>query len=341
MKILLKINKLFFSALIFFLFLTSCETNNNKRSLYIWNANLKITETDAEFFSENEISKLYIRLFDVEWTYQPEPISVLNFSGNVPQNIQIIPVVYIKNEVVKNISADDLKDFSDKLSYKINEIFSQSFPNHQITEIQIDCDWTESSRDKYFELLELLKAKTEKTISVTIRLHQVKYQQSSGIPPADKGVLMYYNMGDVTNPNEKNSILNNRIGEQYVNENSSYPLKLSLALPVYSWGLWYNWSNKVDVLYSININTINELDFLKNEYDNIYSVIQDTVIDEKYLRIGDKIRLESVTLAELVSAKQICEPILPRNYEIILYSYKTQTSNMFNYEKLEKIYNSN
>jgi len=172
-------------------------------------------------------------------------------------------------------------------------------------------------------------------------LHQIKYQQSAGIPPADKGVLMYYNMGDVTNPNEPNSIINNNIGKQYVNSNSSYPLKLSLALPVYSWSLWYNWSKNVNVLYSINVNTINKLEFLEYQQGNTYKITQDTIIDQRYLREGDIIRLEYATLNDLIEAKQICSPILSKKHEIILYSYKTKTSNLLNYENLEKIYNSN
>ncbi|MBN2664118.1 MAG: hypothetical protein JXR68_10755 [Bacteroidales bacterium] len=326
---------------VFLLFSISCNiSNKNQRSLYIWNAELSVNQLDIDFFEKNKIDKLYIRMFDVEWTNKPEPISILNFSGNIPSNIQIIPVVYIKNEVLKNIQTADLQVLSENIYYKINQVFSESFINHNISEIQIDCDWTETSRDKYFEFLNLLKQTSKKELSVTIRLHQIKYQQSAGIPPVNKGVLMYYNMGDVTNPYEINSIINNDIGKQYINKNSSYPIKLSLALPVYSWSLWYDWTNDVNVLYSINVNSINDVDYVELIADNVYKVTNDTVIDEQYLRVGDKIRLEAVTLNDLLEAKKICEPVLHRNNEIILYSYKIKTSNLFKNEILEQIFYS-
>ena len=42
-------------------------------------------------------------------------------------------------------------------------------------EIQIDCDWTLDSRDTYMKFIDVFKNQWNKTLSVTIRLHQVKY----------------------------------------------------------------------------------------------------------------------------------------------------------------------
>ncbi len=62
-------------------------------------------------------------------------------------------------------------------------------------EIQIDCDWTERTRNAYFQLLTALKREPflqGKILSATIRLHQVKYVQRSGIPPADRGRVCFF-----------------------------------------------------------------------------------------------------------------------------------------------------
>ena len=66
-------------------------------------------------------------------------------------------------------------------------------------EIQLDCDWNSSTQKKYFNLIEEMKLyPTWENIvwSATIRLHQLKYPKQTGVPPVNKGVLMFYNMGN-------------------------------------------------------------------------------------------------------------------------------------------------
>lgn len=334
-------NQKYSILIILFFVVFSCNLHQKtENSIYIWKAELSLDQTDYDFFAENNINNLYIRLFDVEWKNNETPISILHFDSEIPKNLNVIPVVYIKNQVLKNLYNDQLEDFADKLYHKINTVYSDNFPNHQITEIQLDCDWSETTRDKYFELLKYFQEKTEKnvTISVTIRLHQIKYQQNTGIPPVDKGVLMYYNMGEVKNQQEPNAIINNEIGMEYLNENSLYPLPLSLALPIYSWGVWYDWQNSVNVVYQINVNTIDTLKYLQKIEGNKYKIIQDTVVEEKYLRIGDIIRMESSSIENLEQAKQVCKPLFSKNYEIILYNYNYSNTNLLNKNDLEKIY---
>ncbi len=319
----------------------SCNTGeNNQKSMYIWRAKLSLNNDDIDFFAENSVNRLYIRMFDVVWDEQPIPQSVLHFSGNIPENIEIIPVVFIKNEVVKNLQPFDLQEFTKNVYSKLSSVYSLSFSNHQIKEIQIDCDWTATSKEKYFEFLQLLKQTIgdDIKISVTVRLHQIKYQQSTGIPPVDKGVLMYYNMGDVTNPDENNSIIDNKIGQQYINKNSSYPIELSLALPLYSWGLWYNWQSKVNVIYSININTIDNINYLEKISKNKYRVTCDTVVDNKFLRQNDIIRLEFVTVDDLQKAENICQNVLKSNYELIFYSYNKKLTNLLSKDSLNLVF---
>ena len=101
--------------------------------------------------------------------------------------------------------------------------------NHlKFKELQIDCDWTESTRDKYFHLLSTLRNELERNkqiISATIRLHQVKYAAITGIPPVHRGMLMYYNMGKI-NATDNNSVYDKKIAEKYI---SSYFRQSSIA----------------------------------------------------------------------------------------------------------------
>ncbi len=325
---------------IILLFLLACNTEktaqNHVRSVYIWTAQTHFLDKDKKFLTENNIKNVYIRFFDVEWNtlHNEIPISILNFEGSISEETNVIPVVFIKNEVLKEIDTANIEEFTNKLHYKIDTIFSSYFKeSHILKEIQIDCDWTETTKDKYFYLLKQLKIKFENVeISVTIRLHQIKYQEKTGVPPADKGVLMYYNMGDFLDPQEPNSILNNEIGEQYINENSTYPLELSLALPVYSWSLWYRWGQFEKIMYDINSDNIDDFDFLHliddNNQSKFYIGTKDTDFNNKYFREGDVIKLEYITIEELNKAKEICKPLIKSDSEIILFSFSPQNYNM-------------
>ena len=79
--------------------------------------------------------------------------------------------------------------------------------------IQVDCDWTKGTAAIYFDLLNSLKAHYE--LDVTIRLHQIKYANDTGIPPVDHGTLMLYDTGDMSNM-FANSILTMDDGRSYI-----------------------------------------------------------------------------------------------------------------------------
>jgi len=122
------------------------------------------------------------------------PISVLTTVSDDIKKLEIIPVVFIVNKVLKE--HPNINRLSKQIGDLIEEMHLQHF-NTTPTEVQIDCDWTGSTKAVYFELLELLQKRFD--LSVTIRLHQLKYQNKTGIPPVEKGVLMVYNVGDLDN----------------------------------------------------------------------------------------------------------------------------------------------
>ncbi len=74
-------------------------------------------------------------------------------------------------------------------------------------------------------------------LSATIRLHQVKYFETTGVPPVKSGMLMFYNTGDLENPSEENSILNIETAELYLSGLEDYPMQLDIVLPLFSWAV--------------------------------------------------------------------------------------------------------
>ena len=85
-------------------------------------------------------------------------------------------------------------------------------------------------------MLEAFKKEYRYQLSATIRLHQVKYREETGVPPVDYGVLMYYNMGHISAMGA-NSIYDRSTALRYLGKLREYPLPLDIALPMFAWGV--------------------------------------------------------------------------------------------------------
>jgi hypothetical protein len=84
-----------------------------------------------------------------------------------------------------------------------------------VRELQVDCDWTLRSREKYFALLSDVRRLLKEhgmNLSATIRLHQL----SQPAPPVDYGALMVYNTADPRRLTDHNPILDIRDVEPYM-----------------------------------------------------------------------------------------------------------------------------
>jgi hypothetical protein len=233
--------------------------------------------------------------------------------------MEVVPCVFVQNEVfnaTKNTS---------KLAENIAKlVLSISKKQHlKIKEMQLDCDWTSTTKYSYFAFLEALQTQIGKIeLACTIRLHQIKYQESTGIPPVKKGLLMCYNMDDIDKITTPNSIVSSKVFEQYINENSSYPLALDLALPIFQWGLIFR-LGKLSVISN---------DLTKASFDptfgfrigkNSFLMKKDTIINETIFCKGDIVRLESSSIKELYGlAKQLSETKL--KFGQVIYYHLSQ-----------------
>jgi hypothetical protein len=112
--------------------------------------------------------------------------------------------VFITQEPLKS-GAESLTDLATNISTLLSAIAADS--NLQLSaEVQIDCDWTAATRDNYFALLKKLKQQPffqKKTLSTTIRLHQVKFVSQTDVPPADKGLLMLQHGQSASSANDQ------------------------------------------------------------------------------------------------------------------------------------------
>ena len=265
---------LFISFLaIAFIFTKSQKLPNLTISFYSW----------ENSFNEKKIKeKLYIKVLDIAYSTKLEIIK-----SNLQETPKdFIPVVYITNETMQNV------DYS-----LVSDRILQGLKNYNFSELQIDCDWSNLSQSNYFKLLLDLKTKLNKTLSATIRLHQIKYYQKTGIPPVDYGVLMYYNMSNISDINTKNSILDNEIAKKYHYNFNTYKLKLKLALPLYSQAIQFRQNKALSIFEGIE-----KKDFDSNFEQispNIYKTLNSSYFMGRYIYKDDIFRFEDSSENEI------------------------------------------
>ncbi len=330
--------KIFLHVLcIMIIFFSSCRINNNDDKLinfYYWKQNFHLNEAQESLLENNRSNKIYCKYFDVVSEKKKTiPISKIQFD-TVP-SLSIVPCIFIKNNV---FLLDNLNKLPDQVLNLINQINQKH--NIQINEIQFDCDWTSKTRENYFHFLNQIKQKLGKNISVTstIRLHQYKYYNETGIPPVDKVVLMCYNMGDITDVNEENSILSLNILKQYVKKEFNYPVDIDIALPIYKWGLIYRLNELAFIINNIDEENIFNFKWKKmkknffKSYDNFY-------FENHYVYLDDILRIERSNHNEISkSISYIKKEGIDFN-ELILYHLSQNQIEEYTNEFFENLHN--
>ncbi|NET32845.1 MAG: hypothetical protein F6K19_12650 [Cyanothece sp. SIO1E1] len=191
-----------------------------------------------------------------------------------------------------------------------------------IPEVQIDCDWSQQTRNNYFLLLRTLREQylpADQLLSATIRLHQLRYPDQTGIPPVDRGMLMFYNMGEVTQWQEQNSILNLETAAQYIRPASPYPISLDVALPLFRWGVLFREGKMIKLINELGLEQLQDTTRFK-VIDNAHvQVIRSTYLDGYYLYQGDQFRLEASRLSNLEEAVEMLGLYFPRKSFTLAY----------------------
>ncbi|HKM92691.1 MAG TPA: hypothetical protein VJY41_03475 [Prolixibacteraceae bacterium] len=287
-------------------------------SFYYWRTVYELSEIEHQTLQENEVNKMYIRYFDVDLDSRgkPRPESPIRFKQK-PQNLQIVPVVYIKNKVMLQDSLQ-LGLMADNITAYINQINLEAGIT-VFDEIQIDCDWTLKSRDRFMQFVNTIKHRSGKKLSATIRLHQVKHYSSTHIPNVDYATLMYYNMGKI-DADTLNSIYDRKIASRYIESLKNYPLKLNIALPIYAWGVHIR-DNKVINLVSKIDETAFEKDtnFTISENANLIELKNSSIKNGRYYLRNDQIKIEHITGKELRQMASDIRKRLPYTPDEIIF----------------------
>ncbi|MEZ4985064.1 MAG: hypothetical protein R2795_08535 [Saprospiraceae bacterium] len=215
--------------------LTSCEENTpreveERHSFYHWRTRLALSEMERQWMDTLGGERLYVRFFDVDWQGNTAvPLAALEVV-HWPKGVEIVPVVFITNRTLLELSIEEIPALAQQMGAKIEELANGIL----YPELQVDCDWTQRTQTAYFGLLESLRQylPAGTVLSATIRLHQYRYPEQTGIPPVDRGMLMCYNMGQVDDPEETNSILNIAVTQPYIAGAPPYPIPMDGAAAV-------------------------------------------------------------------------------------------------------------
>ncbi|MDD4606366.1 MAG: hypothetical protein PHH10_08695 [Dysgonamonadaceae bacterium] len=288
-------------------------------SFYYWRTVFELSEIEQQALQKNEVSKMYIRYFDVDIDSRgkPHPVSPINFKES-PENLHIVPVVYIKNRIMlqDNLQLDLLADNICKYIEQINKAAEIG----SIDEIQIDCDWTLTSRDKFMQFVDILKHRSNKKLSATIRLHQVKHYTSTHIPNVEYATLMYYNMGKI-DADTLNSIYDREVAHRYIESLKRYPIKLNIALPIYAWGVHVSNNRVVNLVSKTDKEAFeNDTNFVCAENSNIIEVKNSNIKHGRYYLRNDWIKIEEISEQELMQmAADIGKQLPYTPHEVVFF----------------------
>ena len=298
--------------------LACSETNHQHIGFYHWKSKAKSSEAISKSLTQADSDTIYMHYFDVEAVESHYPYIVpkyvLKEIDEVFKSHEIVPVIFIANNVFrKNIKVEMV---ALKISALTNEISQHHFGIHS-KKIQLDCDWTESTREKYFILIDLMKNHFE--VNATIRLHQIKYADKTGVPPVNHGTLMLYNVGDLSDF-DTNSILNLETVKSYINNNTSYPVKLNIALPLFSQTVLKNNEGKLKLLNSIYRETLTaDSHHFSQLNENVFVVKADTLFHGFFLSKGFQLKLEESSAKSIVESFQVIKNSKLNHSGVVFY----------------------
>ena len=334
----------FLSILILFVavFIYSCGAKHQRvvrRSFYYWKSVFKLQPAEAGTLGNLNIETLYIKFFDVVWNDEEkkaEPVAQVKFAQLPSSIVSVTPVVFVTNEALQQLSLSQ----ADSLAPNIIKLLAALAANPSLLlskEIQIDCDWTATTKEKYFRLLTAFRNNNYckgKIVSATIRLHQLKFVSESGVPPVDKGLLMCYNMGNLRHPETTNSIIEPGEFKKYTKRLSLYPLSLDIALPVFDWWVWFRGEHYKGLIHSDEMK-------LPGRGNKKIIFQNDTLLNRYTFEKGDWLRYENSPVESLNEiANTLRHKLANDSINVILYHLDENNLSKYSTHELESIFDS-
>lgn len=318
---------------------------------------------------------------EVQTPVPVSPVELYDFMWN--DSVNVVPVVFITNETFSHLDTAGVSSLARQVHRKmyaqlhtiLDHRARASFDDPQywwepgpyqqrsrhfnelekrdsafaalvatVREVQFDCDWTPTTRDKYFMFLRKMKQLFPgQLVSSTIRLYQYKYPRKAGVPPVDRGMLMCYNAGNVKETEARNSIFDHDEVMSYLKGAEPYPVKLDYALPVFGWAVLHRQGAFKGILPTTTLRKeYNE--HLTDVRNGLAEVKEDFVFghtsESIYLRKGDAIRFEQPNLNDVAQVAEWLSHHKNTN-DAVLTFYHLNEDDLHAYSKaLEAMYSA-
>lgn len=319
-----------FSFIFLFALLVSCENSkSHDYTFYYWRTHLSLDKTEKAALEKATSPYIYSRFFDIEKVDGKfQPVAVITKHQTFETNKEIVPVIFIKNDVFYDITLDEVNFLAENVSSLIQKK-QKEFGFKTSKEIQIDCDWTAGTNKQYFAFLNQLKELSKKEITCTLRLHQVKNSKLSGIPPVQKVYLMCYSTSSPLENSDRNSILDISTLKNYLKSVELYPLDMDIALPIYSWGIVTNHVGKHKLINALSIKDLENANFKKIS-DTEVEIMKDGFYFGNYLNKGFTLKVEEISNEQLNEVKEYLNKKLP-NFAIVYYHLDSKFVNHYTF----------
>lgn len=319
------------------------EPAGAETTFYHWKSHLDLSQVERDALARLGSQRLYLRFFDVDIdpkTKAPGPVAKLKVDAAPPAGIEIVPCVFITNRTLRSLNPSQVEDLANKMHASISQTRSK-FPGHPVKEVQIDCDWTLQTQRAYFNLLEQLSSHFYEDsifLSATIRLHQYKLFEQTGIPPVKKGMLMAYNLGNVRDPREENSIFSMTDLQKYLLPPTQYPLELDLALPIFSWTVLIRRGRPIRLLNNLRLKKVLANPRILPKGKSGAIVQESHYFQGHYLYKGDVLRTETVSQPILNEACKLLSEALPQApANLVFYHLDEQNLDDYSPQQLQKL----
>lgn len=308
--------------------MTACNRPRGERGIYHWKTTFDPNHYELDFLKTHHINRLYLRMFDVGGNGPLLPIATTRFIQPIPEDIEVVPVVFIQMGWNTEM---EMSALADKIVSRVDKMMDSQ--NKDYHELQLDCDWNMTTREDFYELCAAareLMHQRGRTLSSTVRLWQSgqKYDDL----PVDRCTLMMYNTGELPNYNSDNSIFSYSDIIGYLRNIRHSDRTYDLALPAFGWGVHFRNECYFGLLHETDYSDTSLYTTMSN---NRYAVKRPHMVDGRNLYCGDIIRQESADIEEI---KQVMDHLTDTPVRSsIIYHLDSANLSKYTYNEIETL----
>ena len=239
--------------LLLLLLLSSCgkkvDSPSSDRGVYHWKTTYAPNAWEKNWLRDHHVNKLYVKLFEVDagekhgfpgWSMVP--VATTRFAEPLPADMEVVPVIYITLDAINALNPYDDYRYASMLVDRVFSMMDENWDG-KVSELQIDCDWTQSTRFWFFNFaqsLDYILYQRGVILSGTVRLHQLSDEDI----PFDRCMLMCYNTGRLQDASTHNSILDFNDAAPFLRNAPETLENYDIAWPAYGWGLAFTQDGK-------------------------------------------------------------------------------------------------